>query len=134
MWPHTEAYYQSQKSLNPDFHNKILERAKPSWFKYVGDSRVGNQNISRKSWFRKHPADLRSDWDVIKISVMKKTLYAKFTQNRNLQLSLLNTMSAELVEDSFRDAFWGTGEYGTGENMLGKLLMELREVCKKGLA
>lgn len=126
VWPHAEAYYQSQKSTNPDFHNRILEKPYPAWAKYVGDSRIGNPKIAKKSWFRKHPDDLKSDWDEIKVSVMVTALHAKFTQNMNLRLSLLNTDYAELVEDSSKDAFWGIGESGNGENILGNLLMELR--------
>jgi len=125
-WPHTEAYYQSQKSHNPDFHNRVLEKKNPSWAKFVGDSRVNSPKIAKKSWFRKNPEDLRDDWNEIKVEVMKIALHAKFTQNKNLQLSLLNTDSAELIEDSSKDTFWGIGEHGNGKNMLGKLLMQLR--------
>lgn len=131
-WPHTEAYYQSQKSLNPEFHDRILEKAKPSWAKYVGDSRVGNPHIARKSWFRKYPDDLRSDWDEIKLAVMEKALHAKFTQNKNLKTSLLRTIRAELVEDSSKDSYWGIGEHGDGKNMLGMLLMECRARLQEG--
>ena len=56
---------------------------------------------------------------------MTKALIAKFTQNKNLRLALLNTDSALLIEDSSTDYFWGYGEDGRGENMLGNLLMEL---------
>jgi len=100
--------------------------ASTSWAKYVGDNRVGDPRLSKKSWFRRHPDDLPGDWDEIRVAVMKKALHAKFTQNRNLQLSLFNTAPAELIEDSIKGAFWGVGEYGDGNNMLGKLLMELR--------
>lgn len=130
VWPHTEAYNQSQKSTNPDFHSRILEKSGPAWAKYVGDSRIGDPRISRKSWFRKHPDDLRSDWDEVKVSVMVTALHAKFTQNKNLRLSLLSTSPAELIEDSSKDAFWGVGENGGGETMLGILLMELRSLLK----
>ena len=131
-WPHIEAYYQSQKSENPTYHDEILRKDKPSWSKYVGDSRIGGPRISKKSWFRKHPEDLRSDWEAIKLEVMKTALHAKFTQHRNLQLALLNSWPAELVEDSPRDAFWGYGENGRGMNMLGTLLIELRAWIREG--
>ena len=126
VWPHTEAYYQSRKSENPDYHERILEKTRPSWSKYIGDSRIGNPKISKKSWFRRHPDDLLKDWDDIKVAVMKKALYSKFTQNNNFRLSLLKTNHAELIEDSPKDTFWGIGEQGNGKNMLGILLMKLR--------
>lgn len=47
------------------------------------------------------------------------------------------TGDEELVEDSVqnsdpahRDAFWGNGPDGTGKNMLGKILMKIREELK----
>ena len=132
-WPHVEAYYQAQKSENSQFQDEILKKENPSWSKYVGDSRIGDRRLSKKSWFRKHPEDLRPDWAQIKIEVMKKALNAKFTQNINLQLALLNTLPAELVEDSENDSFWGTGKENDGKNILGNLLMDIRSGIKKNL-
>lgn len=36
----------------------------------------------------------------------------------------------EIVEDSPIDSYWGCGADGLGKNMLGKLLMKLREELK----
>lgn len=126
-WHHVEAYYQSRKSPNPAYHDAILEKKYPSWSKYVGDSRIGDSRLSKKSWFRKHPDDLVAGWDMMRLDVMRVALEAKFQQNSNLRLALLNTDRHELIEDSPRDAFWGFGEDGRGANWLGKLLMEVRE-------
>ncbi len=125
-WAHTEAYYQAQKSKNPEYHARIRENEKPSWSKYVGDSRIGHRKISQQSWFRKHPEDLRSDWNEIKLDVMRVALRAKFTQHQSLSRSLLMTGKARIVEDSASDYFWGIGADGSGENWLGRLLMDLR--------
>ena len=125
-WPHVEAFYQSRKSVNPKYHERILQKEKPSWSKYVGDCRIDYERISKLSWFRKHPEDLRTDWDEIKVEVMKKALHVKFTQHENLRRALQNTRTAELIEDSQNDTFWGSGKDGDGKNMLGVLLMELR--------
>jgi predicted NAD-dependent protein-ADP-ribosyltransferase YbiA (DUF1768 family) len=38
-----------------------------------------------------------------------------------------------LIEDSWRDDFWGWGENKDGKNMLGKLWMEVREEVNSGL-
>ncbi len=124
-YPHVEAYYQSRKSDNPEYHKRVLHNKSPAWAKYVGDSRIGSPYISKKSWFKKHPEDLRKDWSEIRIEVMKRALYAKFRQHKLLLLSLINTMDAELIEDSEKDPFWGIGIDGKGKNMLGVLLMEL---------
>lgn len=125
-WPHVEAYYQGQKSVNPAYHDHILKKDKPSWSKYVGDNRIGHPRMSKQSWFRRQPDDFRDDWEAIKLDVMRTGLHFKFTQHRNLQWALLNTWPAELVEDSPRDAFWGSGEDGRGRNTLGVVLMDLQ--------
>ena len=125
-WPHIEAYYQSRKSENPAYHARILEREKPSWSKYVGDSRIGHPRLSKKSWFRKRPQDFRADWEQVKVDEMRIALRAKFTQHTPLRLSLLATGSAKIIEDCSTDFFWGVGEDGSGENWLGRLLMALR--------
>lgn len=70
--------------------------------------------------------ELRSDWDDIKISVMKKGLLAKFSQNLYLRKRLLETGDLNLAENSPSDLFWGV----KGENMLGKLLMEVRTILR----
>lgn len=57
---------------------------------------------------------------------MRDALWFKFRNNDNLKKMLLGTGDAVLVEDSPIDDYWGIGENGDGQNMLGKLLMELR--------
>jgi ribA/ribD-fused uncharacterized protein len=70
---------------------------------------------------------LRQDWEEIKVQVMYEVVEAKFTQNRNLMQKLIQTGNAELVHGNIhRDTFWGIYG-GKGENMLGKILMEIRD-------
>lgn len=130
-WPHTEAYYQAQKSLNPEYHAEILRYEKPSWSKYVGDSRICHPQIAEKSWFLKHPEDLRKDWDDIKLEVMRTALKAKFSQSNDLRNRLIQTDDAQIIEDSDSDAFWGWGPDRSGRNCLGVLLMECRAELRK---
>ena len=58
---------------------------------------------------------------------MKSVLFAKFTQHEDLKAILLSTGNALLIEASKTDAFWGIGEKGNGKNMLGRLLMQVRD-------
>ena len=44
-----------------------------------------------------------------------------------LRAALLDTGSLILVEHTANDRYWGDGGNGTGQNRLGRLLMELRE-------
>jgi predicted NAD-dependent protein-ADP-ribosyltransferase YbiA (DUF1768 family) len=39
---------------------------------------------------------------------------------------LLATGDADLIEHTATDAYWGDGGDGSGRNMLGKILMEVR--------
>lgn len=68
----------------------------------------------------------RPDWDTIKVGVMRTIIRAKANQHEYVRRKLLATGDRELVEDSWRDNFWGWGEDRTGQNVLGKLWMELR--------
>jgi len=72
----------------------------------------------------------RSDWPHVRISIMRNILRAKVKQHEYVKRKLLETGDRELIEDSWRDDFWGWGEDGTGQNMLGKLWMEIRAELK----
>ncbi len=71
---------------------------------------------------------LRPNWENIKLQVMKDIVRAKFTQNTDLRIMLVQgTGDAELIESNdWGDEFWGVCD-GKGENHLGKILMEVRE-------
>jgi ribA/ribD-fused uncharacterized protein len=73
---------------------------------------------------------LRANWELIKEDVMRQALKAKFTQHDALRNLLINTGEAKLIEHTSNDIYWGDGGDGKGKNMLGQLLMELREELK----
>ncbi len=68
----------------------------------------------------------RHDWDNIKVGVMRDILRAKAEQHEYVRRKLLETGTRELIEDAWRDDFWGWGPNRDGKNMLGKLWMEIR--------
>lgn len=74
--------------------------------------------------------DIAPDWSLKKFERMRNVLRAKFTQHSDLAELLLSTGHARLVEapttDSPVNRTWGEVK-GIGENMLGRLLMEIRE-------
>jgi len=51
----------------------------------------------------------------------------KFTQHQELKKRLLATGTARLVEHTENDSYWGDGGDGSGKNMLGKILMDVRQ-------
>ena len=58
--------------------------------------------------------------------VMLDALCAKFSQHAELRETLLGTGDAELVEHTKNDSYWADGGDGSGKNMLGKLLEQVR--------
>lgn len=72
----------------------------------------------------------RKDWDEIKLSVMKQILHAKVAQHPYVKKKLLESGDRELIENSWRDSYWGWGPNKDGQNHLGKLWMEVRAEVK----
>lgn len=68
----------------------------------------------------------RADWNDVKVEKMRLVIRAKALQHEYVRRKLLATGDRELVENSWRDDFWGWGPNQDGQNMLGKLWMELR--------
>ena len=68
----------------------------------------------------------RPDWDDVKLDIMRGILRAKTEQHEYVRRKLLATGDRELVENSWRDDYWGWGPNQDGQNMLGKLWMEIR--------
>lgn len=68
----------------------------------------------------------RADWDKVKVVIMRNILHAKAKQHEYVRRKLLSTGDRELVENSWRDSFWGWGPNKDGMNMLGILWMEVR--------
>ena len=69
---------------------------------------------------------LRKNWNKIKVGIMYDLLKLKFI-NPDLKQQLLNTKDEKLVEGNWwHDTYWGFCD-GKGQNMLGILLMRVRE-------
>lgn len=69
---------------------------------------------------------VRPDWTEVRVLTMRAILFAKVTQHPYVLRKLLQTGDRRLVENSWRDPFWGWGPNRDGENMLGKLWMQVR--------
>ena len=79
-----------------------------------------------------HKDKYRKDWNTVKLGVMKEILIEKVRQHTYVKKKLLESGSRILIEDSWRDDFWGWGPNKDGANHLGKLWMEVREEVKNG--
>lgn len=76
---------------------------------------------------RKHRDERRADWQEVKVGIMTELVRAKVTQNDDVKACLLATGNKQIVENSPWDTFWGIGEDGSGQNQMGKILMQLRD-------
>jgi ribA/ribD-fused uncharacterized protein len=105
IYPTVEHAFQAAKTFDRNDRERIREANSPRQAKRVGRS-----------------VSLRSDWDNVRVDVMKELLLKKF-ETSELRKQLLATRDAQLVSGG--DSFWGMVD-GMGLNQLGKLLMEIR--------
>ena len=111
-WPTTEHYFQAQKFVGTEHEDATRYAATP-------------KNAAMMGRDRKRP--LRADWEQVKDDVMRKAVRAKFSQHEEIRAVLLGTGNAEIIENAPGDYYWGRGTRGTGKNMLGIILVEVRE-------
>ena len=110
-WPTVEHYFQAQKFAGSEYAERIQAARTPKEAKQLGRTR----RIA-----------LRADWEDVKVDVMRDAVRAKFKSHPKLAAALMETGSEEIVENAPSDFFWGCGKTGTGENWLGRILMEVR--------
>lgn len=75
----------------------------------------------------------RKDWDLVKVNAMGQILRAKADQHEYVRRKLLATGDRELIENSWRDDFWGWGPNRDGRNMLGKCWMQVRADLREAM-
>lgn len=84
------------------------------------------------------------EWAKVRYDYMLQSVRAKFTQNEDLTQELLATGDKILVEAALKDFVWGIGrgmDYPfledeskwLGQNLLGKVLMQVREELRNGI-
>ncbi len=119
-FPTSEHAYQAGKARKESVRNWILSAPSPAL--------VAMAAHGLYTW------DIAPDWSKVKFDRMRGVLHAKFSQHPELRELLLSTGNARLVEcasvDSPVNRLWGEVN-GKGKNMLGNLLMEVRERFRK---
>lgn len=115
LYPTAENAYQAAKSVWPDVRDHLMTLT-PSEAKKYGRTTV-----------------LRPDWDDMKNDVMLAVLRDKFRRNPKAAFILRETGRMTLVEgNTWHDNYWGdclceSCINSGGVNMLGKLLMQVRD-------
>lgn len=123
-WPTVEHFYQAQKfgGVDDPDAREAMEAIRAASSPEEA-ARIG------RTLQRTNPRLIRPDWDECKERVMRDALRAKLTRHAAPRNLLLGSRAAGqcVLEDSPTDAVWGVGRDGTGGNLLGRLLMELRD-------
>ena len=114
-WPTSEHYFQAQKFIRTPLEEKIRRAKSP-----MVAARIG----------RICKLLMRRDWETVKDDMMRRAVRAKFGQNADIRAILLGTGDEELIKNAPDDAYWGCGKDSTGKNMLGVILMEVREALQ----
>lgn len=118
LWPTSEHYFQAQKFKDAG-HQQEIRKAKTPMIA----ARLGRDRKKK----------LRQDWESVKDNIMREAVIAKFGQHEELRNVLLGTGEAKLIEHTTNDAYWGDGGDGSGRNMLGHILMEVRTKLRSEL-
>jgi len=111
-WKTVEHYFQAKKFAGTSLEIEIANAETPTKAKQLA------KQASRLK---------RPDWEGVRISIMYQALKAKFSQHHDLRKLLLSTGNVTLIEDSEEDDFWGQNRRGQGDNVMGRLLMRVRE-------
>ena len=116
MWYTAEHYFQTQK-----FHDVTVQKEILRTRSAAEVIRIASNPKLR----------VRRDWYKVKLDCMRTAVRTKFTQIPDLKLLLLNTGDAVLVDHSDGDSYWSDGGDGSGRNMLGVVLMEIRDELRQ---
>ncbi|MBE7719331.1 MAG: NADAR family protein [Lacrimispora celerecrescens] len=114
-WMTSEHFFQAQKFVGTEFEEQIRLLTSPMEAANMG---------------RDRSIPLRHDWEEVKNDIMRRAVFEKFKTNIEAKKTLLLTGDEEIIEKTTSDFYWGCGEDGTGINMLGKILMETRDILR----
>lgn len=133
-WRATEYYFQAQKFQTPA--DAYAEMTK----KQIGPGSLpgvvsGKSKQTKLTSARKYQ-NTDPEWFKISDTVMLKAIRAKFSQHPELREVLLSTYPKMVIEDtkqaSYTEIIWGAGKNYTGCNLLGQILMHVRQELHDG--
>lgn len=115
-FPTVESAFQASKEFDNNDYIMKLKKSKSPF-------------ISRQ-YGKRHPKTL--EWQIKQYDTMLNIIRLKYKQHKELQQFLLNTGLGNIIHNARNDEYWGNGKEGNGKNMLGKILMLVREELLKG--
>ena len=118
-WKTSEHYFQAQKFVGTPDEEEVRQAKTPKEAANMG---------------RERHRPLRPDWESVKDDIMRKVVMRKFETHEEICNILISTGNETLVEKTTGDTYWGCGTDGTGKNMLGIILMEVRATLREKYA
>jgi hypothetical protein len=114
LYKSVEHAYQAAKSLSIEDRKKVQET------EYAGEAKKLGRKLKN-----------RNDWEMVKVGIMEQCLLQKFNDPM-LRERLLKLKDYEIVEgNNWGDTFWGIDDKKGGKNILGRLIMKIRDKLLK---
>ncbi len=111
-WKTAEHYYQASKYKQLPYAKKIVLAVDGEQAHHLGNR-----------WYKRKV----NGWKKQRQLYMTRALFRKVKEYSDVEQALLDTGDALLVETSQYDYFWGLGRDQRGENMLGRVWMDIRK-------
>ena len=117
IWPTVEHYVLAMQFSDERKQEKIRLLDDPMKARKVG-----------KTGFFQRP---RSDWDSVKRVYMTRGVYTKCQAHPEVAAALLATGDDKIIENDQYDYYWGCGRDRRGNNIYGRILMEVRDKLRE---
>ncbi len=111
-WPSVEHYIQAMQFEEKSQQEKIRLASHPE----------DAQKLGKTGFFKR----ARSNWKQTRVAYMTRGVYTRCRTHPEICSALLATGETQLIENSQYDYFWGCGRDRRGDNMYGKVLMQVR--------
>lgn len=112
QWKTAEHYYQACKFKGADYANEIILAVD------------GQQAYKKGNRFLKMKT---RGWKSNRQLYMTRALFRKVKEYPEIREALMSTGDEMIIETSLYDYYWGLGRDQRGENMLGKVWMDIRK-------
>lgn len=117
IWPTVEHYVQAMQFLDEQKQERIRQAETPHLARKLG-----------KTGLFRRP---RPDWQKVRQAYMTRGVYTKCRTHAEVAEALLATGDEKLVESDQYDYYWGCGRDRRGDNIYGKVLMQVRDKLKE---
>lgn len=117
-WSSVEHYFQ---------HKVLSSQRQQDYIGNIADPIVVNQYA--KPWYRRKV----KNWKSLRRVLMTRALYTKVQMYDEVAQYLLETDDQLLAETSLYDYYWGIGRDQRGENMFGKIWMDIRSKLRENI-